>query len=156
MFVWHFGEFFFCSLLSESYFFIFHKNCQEWQKMFLIKIDFWKRNLIFESLRGSKNTKNSTVNNNTLTNRSQNPKTYWPFLNFIAPVRTIWHAPWIELDLSCSEHFFWLPGGSYNVPNGLISIFPFSPFFRFWHFSWFSLKFNFFQSFFRHFLIFFA
>ena len=92
-----------------------------WSKFkILIKIDFWKRNLIFESLRGSKNTKNSTVNNNTLTNPSQNPKTYWPFFNLIIPVRTIWHDSSIELDLSCSEHFFWVRYGPYSVPNDLI------------------------------------
>ena len=68
---------------------------------------------------------------------------------------TIWPRQSIDLDLSCSEHFFRLPGGSYSVPNGLISIFPFSPFFRFWHFSWFSLNFNFFQSILCHFSIFF-
>ena len=51
---------------------------------------------------------------------------------------TIWPRQSIDLDLSSSD-FFWLPGGSYNVPNGLISIFPF---FMIW------LNFNFFDQFF--------
>ena len=47
---------------------------------------------------------------------------------------TIWPRQSIDLDLSSSEHFFWLPGGSYSAPNDLISIFAFSLFFQFFTF----------------------
>ena len=47
---------------------------------------------------------------------------------------TIWPRQSIDLDLSSSEHFFWLPGDSYSVPNDLISIFTFSLFFQFFTF----------------------
>ena len=44
-------------------------------------------------------------------------KTYWPFWYFSFPLGPFWHHQSIDRDLSCSEHFFWLPGGSYSVPN---------------------------------------
>ena len=105
------------------------------KKMFLIeiwtKINFGWRNCNFQSLRGHQNIKKSSVNNDALSKRPRNPKTYWPFSNFIAPVRTIWHDPSIELDLSCSEHIFWLHCDHFSIQNDLISIFTFLLFFIF-------------------------
>ena len=105
------------------------------EKMFLIKfltkIDFWERILLFQSHPSPKNIKILAVNNTATSQWSKFQKPTDLFCNFLVPVGTIWHDPSIELDLSCSEHFFWRPGGSDSAPNSLISIFPFSSFFEF-------------------------
>ena len=92
--------------------------------MFLIKIspkiNFGDRNCNFQNLRGHENIKKSCVNNNASIFQPKNPKAYWPFSYFCEPVRTIWHDPSVELDLSCSEHFFWLHCDHFSVPNDLI------------------------------------
>ena len=148
----------FSSLLDKFHFWTNLKNhrynkmtkCKIKKKMFLIeirtKIHFWNRNCNFRSLRGHQNIKKSFVNNDALSKRSRNPKTYWPCFNFIAPVRTIWHDPSIELDLSCPEHFFWLHCDHFRAQNGLIR---FRPFFAF---CW-TVDFGWFSFFFRAFLL---
>ena len=113
--------YFFSSLFSKSHFFIFHKNCQEWQKNVFDQN--FNENLFltakfnFSEPPRTLKRKKSTVNNITLTNRSRNPKTYWPFWYFSCPLRPFWHYQSIDLDHSSSEHFFWLRCGSYSVPN---------------------------------------
>ena len=155
MFFWHFGEIWFFFLHFWTNLILnFWTNLKNYRynktterkikkKMFLIeiwtKINFWWRNCNFQSLRGHQNIKKSTVNNNTLTKRSRNRKTYWPFFNFIVPARTIWHDPSIELDLSCSEHFFWTHCDHFRLPNGLICFHVFGHFSisHFGDFGWF-------------------
>ena len=156
-FSWNF--IFFHHFSANLIFLFFTKIAKNDRKMFLIKIltkiYFWQRNLIFQSPGGRQNAKNRP---STILRWQTGPeiqKHTDHFDIFPVPERIIWDHQPIDRDLSCSEHFFLLPGGSDSVPNGLISIFPFSPFFRFWHFSWFSLNFNFFRSILCHFSNFF-
>ena len=52
------------------------------------------------------------------------PGDLFPILIFA--LWTIWPRQRIDLDLSCSEHFFWLDSGSDSVPNGPFCIFQFA------------------------------
>ena len=94
------------------------------EKMFLIKIltkiNFWGRILLFQSHSSPQNIKILAVHNTATSQWSKFQKPTDLFCNFLVPVGTIWHDPSIELDLSCSELFFWVRCGPYSVPNDLI------------------------------------
>ena len=116
------------------------------------KNNFWRRNFNFQSHLEHQIIRNLAANNMTSPERFREPKLWSAFLSLICPLRTFWARQWIDLDLSCSEHFFWLRCDSYNVRNGLISIFPFSLFFQFWfNFNlldfkwWFCINFEFYS-----------
>ena len=89
--------------------------------MFLMKIwtkiDFRERISIFQSHPSTQNIQNMAVKNMALIWWPEIQKYIDPFCIFLVPVRTIWHDPSIELDLSCSEHFFWLHCDHFSVPN---------------------------------------
>ena len=94
------------------------------EKMFLIKIltkiNFWERILLFQSHSSPQNIKILAVHNTATSQWSKFQKRIDLFCNFLVPSRTIWHDPSIELDLSCSELFFWVRCGPCSVPNDLI------------------------------------
>ena len=106
---------------GEKYKKIKNQNDKNPKKMFLIKISpknyFRDRNCNFQNLRGHENIKKSCVNNNASIFQSKNPKTYWFFSYFCEPVRTIWHDPSIDLELSYSYLFFRLHCDHFRVPN---------------------------------------
>ena len=120
---------------------------------FWTKINFWRRNLSFQSVPGHQTIKMWAVNNMTMP-RPKNLNHGDLFSHFSVPGRTIWGHQSIDLDLSCSELFFRVPCDSYSVPNDLIGFFNFGSFFTFgqfftfwsfftfWCFSYFSIFLN--------------
>ena len=95
---------------------------------FLAKINFWRRNLSFQSHSSPQNIKNFAVNNMATSRWSKIEKHTDHFYIFSVPRRTIRGHQWIDLDLSCSELFFWVPCDSYSVLNDLICFCHFSRF----------------------------
>ena len=114
------------------------------KKMFLAKcwakIIFWGRNLSFQSLPKHQNTKIWAVTNMAMSQRSKSGKHTDHLWHFSVPGRPIRGHQWIDLDLSCSEFFFWFPCDSYSVPNDLICV---HQFLRFHHFCDFGHFLNF-------------
>ena len=112
-----------------------NKNWKYVKKMFLTKfwakINFWRRNLSFQSLPGHQNIKNFAVNNMATSRWPKIEKHNDLFSHFSVPGRTIWGHQLIDLDLSCSELFFRVPCDSYSVPNDLIRFFNFDSFSNF-------------------------
>ena len=122
------------------------KNWKYVKKMFLAKfwakINFWRRNLSFQSHSSPQNIKNFAVNNMATSRWSKIEKHTDHFYIFSVPGRPIRGHQWIDLDLSYSELFFRVPCDSYSVPNDLIRFFNFGSFFTFWCFSHFSIFLN--------------
>ena len=81
------------------------------------KNEFWGPKLQLSEPPRTRKHQKSCVNNNASIFQPKDPKTYWPFSYFCEPVRTIWHDPSIDLDLSCSYVFFWLHCDHFSVPN---------------------------------------
>ena len=117
---------------------------------FWTKINFWRRNLSFQSLPKHQNIKIWAVTNMAMSQRSKNPKHIDHLSHFSVPGRPIRGHQWIDLDLSCLELFLWVPCDSYSAPNDFICFYNFYQFWRFHHFC----DFGHFSFFFDHFSIF--